>query len=274
MACVELRFYSHVLGMDTCAMVLLPEKRMQPIENLSDKKYPVLYLLHGHSDDESSYIRKSNIEILARDHELIVVMPNAHRSFYCDYPGGFPYYTYLTEELPLKVANFFHASCKPEDTYVAGLSMGGLGAMKLALNHPEHFAAVASMSGLLDPYWLHVPGKTPSFQAFSDPVSLNNLRAALGTPENFVGSCSDLFSLIEKLPQSANPKLRIFQCCGSEDMLIDQNRAFHTFASQKLSSEYYTYKEIPGIHNWDYWNQALVDVMNFFGFAKDADANF
>ncbi|MDO5538878.1 MAG: alpha/beta hydrolase family protein [Eubacteriales bacterium] len=274
MACVELRFYSHSLGMDTCAMVLLPEKRMQPAENLSDKKYPVLYLLHGHSDDESSYIRKGNIELLARDHDLIVVMPNAHRSFYCNYPGGFPYYTYLTEELPLKIANFFHASTRPEDTYVAGLSMGGFGAMKLALSNPRRFAAAASMSGLLDPYWLHVPGKEHSLPVFNDPISRNNSKSALGTPEDFSGSCNDLFALVEKLPQSVNPNLRIFQCCGSEDMLIEQNRAFHIFASQKLSSQNYTYKEMPGIHNWDYWNRALADVMTFFGFSNAADTDF
>lgn len=102
-----------------------------PISDDSHKKYPVLYLLHGHGDDQTGWIRKSMLELKVRDRELIVVMPTAHRGFYINGKHGYRYFDYLAKELPRAVGNFFHGSLERKDNYIAGLSMGGYGAFIL-----------------------------------------------------------------------------------------------------------------------------------------------
>ena len=110
MAFITMSLYSNVLQMDTNVNVILPEVRKgeQPLE--PDRKYPVLYCLHGHGDDHTAWIRKSNIEYLVRNYGLIVVMPTVARSYYTDQYHGHRYIKYLSEELPVKIANFFPAS--------------------------------------------------------------------------------------------------------------------------------------------------------------------
>ena len=107
----------------------------------------MLYLLHGLSDDHTAWLRYTSIERYATARGLAVVMPAVHRSFYADEAHGHAYWHFVSEELPAIVAAFFRLSERREDTFVAGLSMGGYGALKLGLHHPERFAAVASLSG-------------------------------------------------------------------------------------------------------------------------------
>jgi S-formylglutathione hydrolase FrmB len=116
----------------------------------SEGKYPVLYLLHGLSDDYTIWQRRTSIERYVADMEIAVVMPDADTSFYSDMVHGRKYWTFLSEELPEIVHDFFpNISEKREDTFVAGLSMGGYGAYKLALG-TDRFAAAASLSGAVD----------------------------------------------------------------------------------------------------------------------------
>src|SRR6476619_7886720 len=106
---------------------------------------PVLYLLHGLSDDDTIWLRRTSIERYVAALGLAVVMPQVHRSFYTDEAYGNRYWTYLSEELPEIVHGFFRLSRRREDTFVAGLSMGGYGALKWALRDPGRFAAAASL---------------------------------------------------------------------------------------------------------------------------------
>ena len=110
----------------------------------------MLYLLHGLSDDHTAWLRYTSVERYAAAAGLAVVMPAVNRSFYANEASGGRYWDYVAEELPQIVGNFFRVSQDPADTYVAGLSMGGYGAMKLALTHPDRFAAAATLSGALD----------------------------------------------------------------------------------------------------------------------------
>ena len=110
----------------------------------------MLYLLHGLSDDDTIWLRRTSIERYVAPLGLAVVMPQVHRSFYTDEAHGNRYWTFLSEELPELVHHFFRLSRRREDTFVAGLSMGGYGALKWALREPERFAAAASMSAAAD----------------------------------------------------------------------------------------------------------------------------
>jgi S-formylglutathione hydrolase FrmB len=111
---------------------------------------PVLYLLHGMSDDHTAWLRYTSIERYAAAAGLAVVMPAAARSFYTDEAQGHAFWALVADELPEIVSSFFRVSTRPERTYVAGLSMGGYGAVKLALARPRQFAGAASLSGALD----------------------------------------------------------------------------------------------------------------------------
>jgi S-formylglutathione hydrolase FrmB len=266
MAYVDLNFYSYYLGMDTSAQVLLPEKRRQKPEDRSNDTYPVLYLLHGHSDYDKCFIRKSNIELLVRNHDLIIVMPNAHRSFYTNARHGLKYYSFVTEELSTIMANFFHVSGKREDRYIAGVSMGGYGAMKIALNNPDKYAGVASISGTIDPLELLINSKDISAELPKNEDMYENLLNIFGSQEDFYGSENEIIHVLRCLEKKNIEKPKIFQCCGTEDFLIQQNRRLNQVFNNEIKTIEHTYKEMPGTHNWIYWNKVFPEVMAFFGF--------
>ena len=155
--------------MSVSANVIMPQNTLRQIGmkgvGAADAA-PVLYLLHGLSDDETIWMRRTSIERYAAQYGLAVVMPNGARSYYADMLRGGKYWTYLSEELPKVMQSFFRISDRREDTFAAGLSMGGYGAMKLALHCPERFAAAASLSGALSPEHLLeiAPGLAPEYE--------------------------------------------------------------------------------------------------------------
>ena len=159
MALIRCDFFSEVLEVGTSMTVLLPQAGEEQIgvstgptarPTAAEDGFPVLYLLHGLSDDGTAWLRYTSIERYAAALGLAVVMPQVQRTFYADEAHGERYLTFLSEELPGIVASFFRVSGRREDTFVAGLSMGGYGALKWALHQPERFAAAASLSGALD----------------------------------------------------------------------------------------------------------------------------
>src|SRR3954469_7304884 len=169
---------------------------------------PVLYLLHGLSDDHTAWHRYTSIGRYAEAAGLAVVMPAVHRSFYADERRGHRYWEFVSEELPSVVRSFFRVTHDPASTYVAGLSMGGYGAVRLALSHPERYAAAASMSGALD-----------IVRAMADPT-----RAELSGRifADAVAADEDLFFLLEHA--IAVPPLHL--SCGTDDPLLDHTTGF------------------------------------------------
>ena len=156
MSLIHWDFRSEVLDLSTSTCVILPDP---PIwkggipRSRGEYRLPTLYLLHGLSDDHTTWLRRTSIERYVAPMDLAVVMPAAHRSFYTDMAGGVKghrYWTFISEELPALARWFFPLSDASEDNFVAGLSMGGYGAYKLALSHPSKYAAAASLSGALN----------------------------------------------------------------------------------------------------------------------------
>ena len=154
MALVSMDFFSEALEVGTSMTVVLPQptEAQIGIESAGSPAQgpPVLYLLHGMSDDHTAWLRYTSIERYAAQHGVAVVMPAVARSFYANEAHGHAYWDFLSEELPALVGRFLRVSDRREDTFVAGLSMGGYGALKWALRQPKRFAAAASMSGALD----------------------------------------------------------------------------------------------------------------------------
>lgn len=255
MAFATINFFSHTLGMDTSMTALLPEKRGQAPAAAPNQKYPVLYLLHGHSDDHTSWIRKSLIELQVRAHDLIVVMPTAHRSFYCNSKAGHQYFDFMSQELPVVVENYFPASSKREDRYVAGLSMGGYGAFHLALSCPDRYAAAGSLSGAMFPF---DAGDSADANAMFPVTDFrHNLETIFGSPDQFAGSKNDLIHTASQLENGGGIKPRLYMCCGKQDFLYNINKKFRDAMMQNAPSIPLEYAESDGAHDWEYWNANL-----------------
>lgn len=238
MAFITCNYHSNVLGKATSMNVVIPQ---EPLDK-SRPPYPVLYLLHGLSDDHTIWERRTSIERYATMYDLVVVMPNGDRGFYTDALNGFPYWTMLSEELPNVVRNLFPVSQKREETFAAGLSMGGYGALKLALRKPEMFGGAVGISSVADiPNWLLNRYNTPE------------MKNIFGDKDRVIQEGNDLFALAEKTAKMANPP-KIMSICGTEDFLYDDNAKFRDFM-KSIKYPGYIYHEGPGTHNWGFWDQ-------------------
>jgi putative tributyrin esterase len=250
----EVHFFSEVLNLQSEIYVFLPQRTMAEIRSKRKPRLRTLYLLHGRSDDHTIWQRWTSIERYAEGLNLAVVMPAVHLSFYTDMAYGGKYWQFVSEELPMFVRDLYSLSARREDTYVAGLSMGGYGAFKLALTYPDRYAAAASLSGALDISEV-VRGRR------DDPnrkVLLQELRAVFGDLSKVHGSKHDLFVLARKAAK-ARVKPRLYQCCGTEDFLYAANLRFRDLV-QRLPLDL-TYEEGPGEHNWAYWDQMIQKVL-------------
>jgi S-formylglutathione hydrolase FrmB len=243
MALIQCDFFSETLQLSTSMNVILP----QPAR----ARYPVLYLLHGLSDDHTIWLRRTSIERYVDPLGLAVVMPAVHRSFYSDMAHGNRYWTFVSRELPALARGFFPISSSRADTFVAGLSMGGYGAFKLALSFPQRFAAAASLSGALDQ-----AGPAPQD---ADPAMRAEMENIYGDLDKLAGSPNDVMHLARQVAKSTGSKPRLYQCCGTEDFLYDQNLRFRDQAIE-LSLDL-TYEEGPGEHEWGYWDRMIQRVL-------------
>ncbi len=245
MALLTCDFFSDVLEMGTSMSVVLPqavEAQIGVADTPRSDEPPVLYLLHGLSDDHSAWLRYTPVERYADQYGVAVVMPRVDRSFYADEAHGLPYWTFLSEELPSVVGSFFRVSQRREDTFVAGLSMGGYGALKWALRHPDRFAAAASMSGALDLAALMASGQRDAlFERVYD--------GRLGTGD-------DLLALVEAAGTST-PLLHV--SCGTEDELLAGNERFVSVARRAGAEVTVDFR--PGEHEWGFWDRELREVL-------------
>lgn len=246
---VKFDFFSEILKRETSINLLLPQKRQGGSE-LIKQPFPVLYLLHGLGDNQDTWLRRSCIESAAAERNLALVMPSTDRGFYTDTTYGTRYYTYISEELPEILHRHFPLSQRREETFAAGLSMGGYGALKLALRNPERFYAAISLSG--------APIGSLMLEAWrrehSNAVFMNEMVSVFGetvAPEN------DVFSLLEKGAEKAQ-KPRLFLCCGETDGLFALNQALLRHAERY--GYYVFWSQEPGAgHEWPYWNK-MTDI--------------
>lgn len=256
MALAHVDFFSNVLGMCVQMDVILPQRTTGQIgmEGKGSDCYPTLYLLHGMSDDHTIWQRRTSIERYVSDLGLAVVMPCTHLAWYTDTQYGYRYWEYISHELPEICRSFFNGmSHRREDTFAAGLSMGGYGAFKLGLRASETFSAVASLSGGLDPFSTVSSGMDSSRAAL--------WKGIFGKAEDIPGSENDLFALAEKLKASGKPLPKMYQWCGTEDFLYQSNLKMR---DHLLSLGYdLTYTESPGDHQWKYWDEKIQDVLKW-----------
>jgi len=250
MAFLQCGFHAETLGLSCEMNVVLPQA---PATAKGRKKLPVLWLLHGMSDDHTTWMRRTAIERYADAARLAVIMPSAALSWYQDMASGLAYGKFFREELPAIAQSFFPISTERKDNFIAGLSMGGYGAFLFALSQPERFAAAASLSGALD---VSAVVKT------SDAHRRAVMKAAFGSALKVKDSPADLLALATKLKASSAPRPKLYACCGSEDFLLPGNRLFDAHA-KKIGLPL-AYEEHAGAgHTWDYWDRQIQQVIKW-----------
>ena len=248
MAVIHCEFNSETLGFDASMKVILPQG---PRAKTSDGRLPTLYLLHGLSDDCSAWLRRTSIERYALPYGVAVVMPDGGRSFYTDMENGYKYWTFMTEELPRVARSFFPLSGLREYNYAAGLSMGGYGALKLALGKPDMFAAAASLSGATDMASL----------AGGENGWKKEMENIFGDLKKIRGSGNDLFALAEKVSKKRKNRPALYCCCGTEDFLYEANVKFKKHCAELKYP--LTYEEAPGGHDWAFWDEHIQRVLKW-----------
>lgn len=275
MAHLTLTYFSRVLGMEVRLEAVLPEV----LRTAAPKKLPLLLLLHGMSDCESSYMRLSALEQHARCHAMVIVMPTTHMGSYTNQYAGSRYFDFVAEELPEVCAYYLPVRTDRASLWAAGLSMGGYGALKLGLRFPERFSRIAVMSAGCDRTAL-LP------QACADIATLEELheRRATLDARQFQGMMqflatyrsrerflhdgeNNLFLLAQQATgKAALPAIRMW--CGAEDTLaVDPNRRFHAHLDSLGIA--HTYIEDHGMHDWKYWDSHLPVLLEWLEEGKE-----
>ena len=265
MAVIKMNFLSQALGMQTNITICLPTYSFA--DAVADRrevyvpgmKYQVLWLLHGGSGDDSDYLNFSNIARYADENKIAVVMPAGYDSFYTNWHegcDGAQYYTYITEELFHTLPILFPFSTKREDNFVAGLSRGSHGAMKIAINHPERYAAALIMSGsAIRPK--NIAQGLDTVAEHSGPLPTILKRITRLQQEDFVkGTENDVNAIAVEKARSGQPLSQFFITCGGDDFALEGTKYGSDYLKELGYNVYF--EEIPGyVHEWDFWDLAL-----------------
>ncbi len=250
-------FYSEHLGMQTGAHFVIPEN----VEK--NEELRVLYLLHGLSDNCGHWVRNTSAERYAVEHRTALVIPEVQRSFYTDMKYGPHYFSYVSKELPAFAQKTFGLSAEREKNMVAGLSMGGYGAMKCALTYPEQYAYCAAFSSACDT--LRRTQKAASAPYVLDERILRDIAGMFGPELELPKECN-LHYLAEK-SASAPEKPKLFMTCGLQDVLLDENQVMAGLL--KKNGYDIHYEEWEGNHTWEFWDTSLRKAFHYFFGAKE-----
>ncbi|WP_027109194.1 alpha/beta hydrolase [Lacticigenium naphthae] len=207
--------------------------------------FPTLYLLHGWDGNQEDWIQNTRIVELANQFGIAVVMPAGENSFYIDHPNGDAYGQLIGEELITESRHLFPLSTSREDTWIAGLSMGGYGALRNGLKYADTFGKVAAFSS-------RVFRRTDKKRMDEQNAIDKRLKAALGA-SSYAGMPEEMD--VEWLLLHTDNMPELFVACGSEDFLIEENRGLHDFLIE--NEIVHEFVEAPGGHNWDFWNEIL-----------------
>lgn len=241
-----IQVFSNSMQKNVKCVVITPKKYKKAKTN-----FPVVYLLHGYSGSYSNWIsRVPNIDSLANVYQVIIVCPDAaYSSWYFDSPvdSSFRYETFTAIELPAYIDSHYKTIKNRKGRAITGLSMGGHGAMFLALRHPDIFGACGSMSGALD-------------------VSLikkgYDVSKRLGDTTTNISYYNDwsVQSLLDNYDRKDSIAMIID--CGINDFIFAMSRSAHEkMLKLKIPHDYI---ERPGIHDWKYWANAVQYQLLFF----------
>lgn len=246
MAFIEVNYFSDVLGMGMSMNVVLPD-------NAKDgETFPVLFLLHDHGGDHTTFIRSTSVERYAEERRIVVVMPDAYIGCYTNMKHGYKYRDYIGDEMPKIVRSFFKCVSKDRsDTYIAGVGMGGFGAAAAALTYPETFALSAPISGAFDPrYILDEPDLMPTKFWFED---------VFGPITEFDGSDGDLYALAENAKDSKELPEFLISCAENSKFAAENSKICAHLTSLGYAV---TQWASVGEDSWMYCDAAVMNILD------------
>lgn len=210
-------------------------------------RYPVLYLLHGWSGDYNSWTKQTALMQFASEYQLIIITPEGGNGWYTDsatVPSD-QYEAYFMRELIADVDSRFRTIADRRGRSIAGVSMGGYGALKFGFKYPEKFSLAASMSGALDA------------TSRTDDTSI---MQTFGEPDSPARKTNDLTRLAREFPTDRQALLPyVYLDCGTDDPWLASNRDFSgVLLERRIVHEY---RQLPGNHLWTYWDRQVREVM-------------
>jgi putative tributyrin esterase len=250
-----IQFKSELIGQ------VLPYNAVLPVGYAeSNKRYPVIYLLHGLFGRYDDWVTRTNLAEYAARYDVIIITPEGHDSWYTDSAGVATdkYESYFIRELIPDVDGRFRTIKDRRARGVGGLSMGGYGALKYALKHPEQFAFAASISGVFDPAL-----RTDENPGFAWDILRPSITAVFGARSSQTRTANDLPQIARGLSASQIASLPyLYFDCGLEDGFLATNRELaEILLSKKIPHQY---RQLPGGHDWGYWDQQVREVLRLY----------
>ena len=265
MAQLQINFFSKCLNRQVTCNAIIPIEKMSIPGKPERIKKPLktLYLLHGIFGNYTDWLTGTRIGLWAKERNLAVIMPSGDNSFYLDNDkGGALYGEFIGRELVEFTRELFPLSDKREDTYIAGLSMGGYGAIRTGLKYHETFSAIA---GLSSAFVLNMAVKSTD-----DSVMITERRSYLesvfGDLDRLLGSDKDPKELVTSLKNKGLAFPDLYLCCGTEDFLVDYNRDFHQFLQDNKVEHIYV--EGSGSHTWEFWDEYILKILDWLPLEK------
>lgn len=250
-----IQFKSELIGQ------VLPYNALLPVGYAeSNKRYPVLYLLHGLFGRYDDWVTRTNLAEYAAHYDVIIITPEGHDSWYTDSAGVATdkYESYFIREIIPDVDARFRTIKDRRARGVGGLSMGGYGALKYGLKHPEQFAFAASLSGALDPAL-----RTDNNPGFAWDILRPSINTVFGPRNSQTRTANDLHQIARGLSASQIVLLPyLYFDCGLEDGFLATNRELADILSSKKIP--HQYRQLPGEHSWAYWDQQVQEVLRLY----------
>ncbi|WP_303166645.1 alpha/beta hydrolase [Bifidobacterium dentium] len=215
-----------------------------------------LYLLHGYGGDCNDWIDNTDIQRLAKNHRIAVFLPSGENSFYVDSAMRGDWESFIVDELVPFTRRMFNVSHDAANTFIAGNSMGGFGALNLGLGHPEIFGKAAALSSalILDT----INGIEPGYRDLI--ADYDYYRSVFDDLTKIAGGPNDPRERMRMAVHEGTMQ-PLYLACGSEDFLIERNRAFVALA-RELGVDV-VYEEHSGVHDWTFWNQHITTAIEW-----------
>jgi S-formylglutathione hydrolase FrmB len=234
----------------------------------SNRRYPVLYLLHGYGDDETGWTQFGEADMIMERllpqgdiSSMIIVMPDGGVTWYANsYDGKVNYEDFFIKEFIPHIDETYRTRSTKQYRAIAGLSMGGYGTLLMALKHPELFSSAVPLSAGVFQDEAIVNGDDRMWKTvLGDIYGKKELTGKNRLTEHYYKN--SILKLVETGNAEELKKVRFYIDCGDEDFLIKGNMALHaTMIDKKIPHEF---RIRDGVHNWTYWRTALPEVLKF-----------
>jgi S-formylglutathione hydrolase FrmB len=258
----SLKIKSTTLGKEVEYSIYLPADYEQ-----SSRRYPVLYLLHGFSDDETGWTQFGEVKMIADQTfqkgemtAMIIVMPDAGITWYANSSDGkAKYEDFIINELIPYIDGTYRTRTPKQYRAIAGLSMGGYGTCLIAMKHPDLFSAAAPLSAgiFTDQEIVDMPDERWN-STFGAPFG-KDLKGKDRLTEHF--QKNSILEIVKNGNAEELKKVRYYIDCGDGDFLIKGNMELHVAMLNKQIPHEFRVRD--GVHNWTYWRSALPEVFRF-----------